>query len=100
VYDLLEDNIRAELTAFSGIHELGLSAPQVEQLARAVATNVLYAFSVDWTPSWLGPGQVHGWEQSGKWFARCTICLVDSPASESREAAVGWVTTHAASHQG
>jgi len=96
---LLEDNIRTELQAQNALADLGLSQQAITRLARGIAAEVLYAFAVDWSPRWVGPGQVHTWEESGNFFARCPACLLDSPPTGNREAAAAWAATHRAAHR-
>lgn len=84
---LLEDNIRTELQAQNAMADLGLSQEAIARLARGTAAEVLYAFAVDWSPNWVKPGQVHAWEESGDFFARCPTCLLDSPPTGNRETA-------------
>src|SRR3954453_18936065 len=75
---LLEDNVRTELQVTNGVLDLGLSVDALESLMRGVTSGLLYAFAVDWSPDWVKPGQVHHWEESGRYFARCGVCLMDS----------------------
>jgi hypothetical protein len=96
---LLEDNIRTELHAQNAVADLGLSQQAITRLARGIAAEVLYAFSVDWSPSWVKPGQVHTWEESGDFFGRCPVCLLDSPPTDNSEAAAAWTATHRAAHR-
>src|SRR5262249_49068073 len=98
VADLLVDNIHDELASASAGFGLGLDEPTLEQLARGVAANVLYAFAVDWSPDWIKPGGIHAWESAGEWFARCSVCLEDSPPMLDRENAIGWAVDHTAGH--
>jgi hypothetical protein len=94
VVSLLEDCVRTELQVINGALELGLSDAAVEQLMLGVTSGVLYAFSVDWSPDWVKPGQVHGWEENGVFFARCSRCLLDSPPAGNRESAEQWARQH------
>ncbi len=95
---LLEDNIRTELRAQNALAELGLSQQAIDRIAWAIKTELRYAFSVDWSPRWVKPGQLHAWEESGSFFARCPSCLLDSPPAGNHETAATWVTTHLATH--
>lgn len=97
--DLLVDNIRGELTAASALNDLSLDDVVIGRLANAVAANVLYAFSVDWSPDWIKPGEIHAWEEASEWFARCSTCLADSPPEPDRETAIRWAADHTARHQ-
>lgn len=65
VVALLEDNVRAELRVTNAMLELGLSDTPIEPLMEGVTAGVLYTFSVDWSPDWAKPGQVHSWEKDG-----------------------------------
>lgn len=98
VIALLEHCVQTELEVVNGGLRLGLSSEVVESLMEGVTAGILYGFSVDWSPSWLRHGDVHAWEESGTWFARCGTCLQDSPASSSREAAANWALKHQDSH--
>ncbi|MEV6967826.1 hypothetical protein AB0M47_22225 [Hamadaea sp. NPDC051192] len=98
ITELLTDNVHAEMAAFRALHELEMDDRTIETLAEAVAANVMYAFAVDWSPSWLPPGVPHSWLWDGHWFARCPACLRDSAPAASQEAAVTWAETHAAEH--
>lgn len=96
VAELLEENVRVEIFAASALNDIDLTQIQVQQLARAVTTSVLYAFAVDWAPRGVKPGDPHTWQSSGRWFARCATCLQDSPGSASRDEAVHWAGDHSA----
>jgi hypothetical protein len=98
VASLLEDNIRTELQAQNATAGLGLPQEAIARLARGIAAEVLYAFEVDWSPDWVGPGQAHTWQESGDFFARCPACLGDSPPAKSREDAAAWAASHQAAH--
>jgi hypothetical protein len=95
---LLEDNVRTELQVTNGMLELGLSEATIERLMEGVTSGLLYAFKVDWSPDWVKPGQVHEWEEGGAFFARCSVCLLDSPRADSRAAAEAWARQHEATH--
>jgi hypothetical protein len=100
VIALLEDCIRTELQVTDGMLGLNLGGEALEALVRAVASGVLHGFTVDWSPGWVKqPGQVHRWEESGEFFARCGVCLVDSPPSPDELAAVTWAQNHEESHR-
>jgi len=95
---LLEENIRTELQAQNAAADLGLPQEDIARLAWGIATEVLYAFAVDWSPDWVKPGQVHTWQESGDFFARCPACLMDSAPTKTRQAAVAWIASHQASY--
>jgi len=95
---LLEDNVRTELQVTNGMFELGLSDARIERLMEGVTSGLLYSFRVAWSPDWVKPGGVHGWEERGVFFARCSVCLLDSPAAESRASAEAWAHQHEATH--
>jgi len=98
VVDLLEHNIRTEVAVANGMLDLGLTQDQVDGVAFSVVTSVLYAFDVDWAPDWVRAGDVHSWRDGGSWFARCSVCLEDSPAATTRVQAIGWAQAHEAGH--
>lgn len=98
VVRLLEDNVRTELRVMNSMLELDLSDATIERLVEGVASGVLYAFNVDWSPDWMKPGQVHAWEEGGVFFARCSGCLLDSPPAESRPSAEDWARQHESLH--
>lgn len=95
---LLQDNIRTELQARNAVDDLGLSPAAITDLADLIADGVLRAFAVDWSPDWVRPGEAHTWEAAGDFFARCQVCLQDSPPSKSREDAAAWAANHRAAH--
>ena len=45
-----------------------------------------------WRPDWVHVDDAHAWEESGTWFGPCGVCLLDSPATASRDEATGWVS--------
>lgn len=98
VHELLEHNIRSEIGAQNSMSDLGLSDRQAEQLAWAIAAEVDRAFSVDWDPDWVRPGEVHHWTENGQHFARCPVCLGDSPAEAQLAEAVAWAKRHRDEH--
>jgi hypothetical protein len=98
VVALLESNVRTELEVVNGMLELHLSEASIERLMEGVTSRLLYAFEVDWSPDWVRPGQAHSWVQDGVFFARCSVCLLDSPSTDSEASAQAWARTHAASH--
>jgi hypothetical protein len=98
VVALLENCVREELRVTDGILGFGLDDEAVERLMEGVTAGVLYAFSVDWKPDWVREGDCHAWEESGSWFARCSICLLDSPGMTTRIESVEWARAHEASH--
>ena len=98
VVALLESNVRMELQVTNGGFDLGLSDETIERLMQGVTSGLLYAFAIDWSPDWVKAGDVHHWEEAGRFFARCGVCLADSPPSLDGEAAVGWARDHENSH--
>jgi len=98
VVALLEDNVRTELQIADGALGLGLTDDAIETLMGMITSSVLNAFQVDWSPDWVQPGEVHAWEGSEGWHARCAVCLEDSPRSEERQGAVHWAVQHQVSH--
>jgi hypothetical protein len=98
VVALLEDNVRTELQVTNGGFELGLSDETIERLMQGVTSGLLYAFAIDWSPDWVKAGDVHHWEETGRFFARCGVCLADSPPSPDEEAVVSWAHEHEKSH--
>ncbi|WP_329100324.1 hypothetical protein OG792_17970 [Micromonospora sp. NBC_01699] len=98
VVSLLEDSVRTELQVTNDGLELGLSDVAIERLMEGVTSGLLYAFEVDWSPNWVKPGQVHAWKEDGEFFARCSRCLLDSPAADSRASAEAWARQHETLH--
>jgi hypothetical protein len=98
VVALLEDNVRTELLVTNGALDLGLSDAAIESLMQGVTSGLLYAFAVDWSPDWVKQGQVHHWEEAGRFFARCGVCLMDSPPSPDERTAAAWAHSHETSH--
>ena len=98
VVALLEDNVRTELRNADGLLGLGLTEDAVENVVGMITSSVLYAFHVDWSPDWVREEEVHAWEEGGRWRARCSVCLEDSPAADDRQAAMRWAIEHEASH--
>lgn len=98
VVALLEDRVREELRITDGAYGLGLNEETIERLTEGVTAGVLYAFSIDWDPDWVRGGDVHAWEESGLWFARCGVCLVDSARAQTRAEAAAWARDHERSH--
>ena len=94
VHELLEHNVRTEILAQDAIGNLGLTDQQMSQLAWAIAAEVDHAFSVDWDPDWLQPGEVHHWAEEDMHFARCPTCLNDSPGQAALSDAVAWAKRH------
>jgi hypothetical protein len=99
VADLLEDNIRAEVAIGSQLLDLDLTEDQVQGLASSLCASILYAFDVDWAPDWVAAGDVHSWRDGELWFARCAVCLEDSPAAKVQVRAIGWARAHEAGHR-
>lgn len=95
---LLVDNIHTELLAQNALMALDLPEPALARMARGIADEVLYAFAIDWSPRWLKPGEIHSWESSGKFFARCPACLEDSPPCTELPNAVAWARRHHGTH--
>jgi len=85
VIRLLEVNVQTELAIQCQAFGLGLSEEQIENLTAAVTSGLLYAFAIDWSPDWVKDDDVHSWQEAGSWYARCGICLVDSPGSDTKE---------------
>lgn len=98
VVALLESNVRTELQVTNGGFDLGLSDEDIERLMQGVTSGLLYAFAVDWSPDWVKAGDVHHWKDGDRSFARCGVCLVDSPPSPDDETAVAWAHEHERSH--
>ena len=98
VVALLESTVRTELQVTNGGFNLGLSDETIERLMQGVTSGLLYAFAVDWSPDWVKPGDVHHWEEAGRFFARCGVCLADSPPSPEEDTAVGWARKHEEAH--
>jgi hypothetical protein len=98
VVALLESNVRTELHVTNGGFDLGLSDETIERLMQGVTSGILYAFAVDWSPDWVKPCDVHHWEEAGRFFARCGVCLADSPSNPNQETAVAWARDHEKSH--
>jgi hypothetical protein len=98
VIALLEDCVRTELEVTNAGRGLGLSPEAIEDLMVGVTSGVLYGFAVDWDPDWVRTGDVHAWQESDRWIARCGVCLADSPASASREVGAQWALDHEGSH--
>jgi hypothetical protein len=98
VVALLESNVRMELQVTNGGFDLGLTDDTIERLMESVTSGLLYAFAVDWSPDWVKAGDVHHWEETGRFFARCGVCLADSPPSPDEESAVAWAHDHEKSH--
>lgn len=98
VFALLEDNVRTELQIANGVLDLGLTEETIENVMGMITSSVLYAFDVDWAPDWVHQGEVHAWEDDGGWYARCSVCLEDSPRADGLPAAARWAMEHEASH--
>ncbi|WP_182524924.1 hypothetical protein [Nocardioides dongkuii] len=98
VFGLLEDNVRTELQIADGALGLGLTEDTLENIMGMITSSVLYAFRVDWSPAWVREGEVHAWEDDGRWYARCSVCLEDSPRADDRQAATRWAKEHEARH--
>jgi hypothetical protein len=96
---LLQDNIRTELQARNAVDDLGLSQEAIADLADLIADGVLAAFTVDWSPRWVRPGEIQTWQDSGDFFARCPACLQDSPPSKTVGQAAAWAVNHQAAHR-
>ncbi|GAA4826425.1 hypothetical protein ACFQ0K_19635 [Nocardioides caeni] len=98
VVTLLEDNVRTELQITNGGFGLGLSDDTIERLTQGVTSGLLYAFQFDWSPDWVKAGDVHQWNEAGQYFARCGVCLADSPPSQDQATAPAWAHKHETSH--
>jgi hypothetical protein len=98
VVSLLQDDVRTQLQVGNGMLELGLSDAAIEGLTEGVTSGLLYAFAVNWSPDWVKPGQVHAWQEDGSFFARCSVCLLDSPPGDNQASAEVWARQHEASH--
>jgi hypothetical protein len=98
VVALLESTVRTELQVTNGGFDLGLSDETIEQLMQGVTSGLLYAFAIDWSPDWVKAGDVHHWEEPGRFFARCGVCLADSAPSSDEKTAVAWAHNHEKSH--
>ncbi|HET7689769.1 MAG TPA: hypothetical protein VFK41_05305 [Nocardioidaceae bacterium] len=98
VVALLESNVLEELQIANLSYSLGLSEQSMENIMQMVTSSILYAFHVEWSPDWVKAGDVHSWEERAGIFARCSVCLQDSPASATREAAADWARRHEQSH--
>ncbi|CAN5526119.1 hypothetical protein BH10ACT10_BH10ACT10_17690 [soil metagenome] len=81
-----------------GMLNLGLSATDIERVMQGVTSGLLSAFNIDWSPDWVKPGDVHAWQNDGNWQARCSVCLLDSLPSPSRDVAAKWGHHHEATH--
>ncbi|MEU7532102.1 hypothetical protein AB0A74_40650 [Saccharothrix sp. NPDC042600] len=71
VIELLEDNVRTEITIMNDMRNLGLSNSDVQRLMEGVTSSILYAFDVDWASDWVKPNGVHTWREAVGWFGRC-----------------------------
>lgn len=98
VVDLFEDCVQTELAHRNELDGYGLDEVAIQRMMFSVTAAVLYAFDIDWNPNWVKAGQVHHWEESDTWFARCGVCLVDSMGSPSKADATAWARRHEASH--
>ena len=98
VIALLQDCVRTQLKVTDGGFGLGLGDEAIERLMAGVTSGILYAFAVDWAPDWVRQGDVHSWEDSGAWFARCGVCLLDSSPAATREEAAARAHADERSH--
>lgn len=98
VLNLLGENVRTELQVTNVGFDLRLSEETIERLMEGVTAGLVYAFSIDWSPGWVKPGDVHRWEESGRFIARCGVCLMDSPAFPDERPAIEWAHAHEDSH--
>jgi hypothetical protein len=78
----------------SGIQGLPLSGAEIGRLADAVWSRLDYDFRFIWAPAGVSIGGPHIWSENGQVYARCTVCLQSSPASNEREAAEHWHAAH------
>jgi hypothetical protein len=99
VVALLQYNLRTTLERNFGREGVKLSEEQVAFLAMDLADEALYAFSVDWAPRWVKPGEVHSWADDDGFHARCGVCLLDSPRFDERPTAQAWAQQHERSHR-
>jgi hypothetical protein len=97
VVALFEDCVRTELQVSNEGLGLGLTEDAIESLMFGVTSGVLYGFDVDWNPDWTH-GEPHHWEESGRHFARCRSCLLDSPPQSEAQLALSWVRRHEQTH--
>ena len=98
---LLRDAIQDEIgVAAAMMNRVELGEQFIERLAWAVATRLDYAFQFRWNPDWLKPGDIHAWSEDAEWFARCGVCLADSPPSKSNAEAKQWVRGHRLTEHG
>jgi hypothetical protein len=100
VVALLQHNLRSTLERNFGREGIELSDERLDYLATDLADEALYAFSVDWAPRWVKPGDVHSWPHDEGYLARCGVCLVDSPLFAERTDAQAWARGHEKSHRG
>ena len=98
VVGLLEDNVRTELRVVNAALDLGLGDDAIDSLMQGVTSGLLSAFTFDWSPDWVAPGAVHRWTESGTFFARCGVCLADSPSLADEQTAIAWARKHEESH--
>lgn len=98
VIELLEDCVRTEIRITSVGTGLELDDLVVENLVQGVTSGILFGFSVDWNPDWVGPGDLHRWREESDYFARCPVCLIDCPAQADEAAADEWVHAHRVEH--
>ena len=100
VIALLEDAVADELRVTAGMAQIELAEGQIQDLGAAVTSRLASAFSFDWSPHWVKPGNVHSWPSDDGYRSRCDVCLEDSPPHPDLDLAVAWARNHAASHQG
>jgi hypothetical protein len=98
VDERLAGNIKEELTAQRAMSDLPLTDQQIDQLASAIRSNVLYGFEVRWSPRWVKGDDPHHWVEDAdsahpKYFVECLrherITVHDSEA-----AATEWWSEH------
>ncbi|MFC6706064.1 hypothetical protein [Flexivirga alba] len=99
VVELLEHNIRTEIDVQLGMAGRDLPDDLRMNLVQGISAEILYAFEVDWDPKWVKAGEIHAWQVDDSWYARCGVCLLDSPASPTRDQATRWATTHQLRHE-
>jgi hypothetical protein len=96
VFLLLQHAVRDEVVTANAIGPLGLSDQDIDNLTVFIVDRISTAFELKWRPSWLPQGVPHTWTEEGAVYARCTDCLLMSPAAATAEAAAGWFGRHRA----
>jgi hypothetical protein len=89
----LTENILDELASCNGLMALGLDDRTLRELAKQVAVNIDYAFTVTWSPKWVKSGEPHVWSETSSTgvshFAECLLCgaVMAEPTPEAAHAA-------------